>query len=106
MITTLDNTLGSQSLQLVKLEDWDSWYFSQYCKYGIFGGTPVDFMHVFKQGILKHCLSLFMDSLTDTQKAKLDSMAAYCYKNYCQTGGMVWQVWNRRQQMRRQEPHL
>ena len=56
------------------------------CKYGIFGGTPVDFMHVFKQGILKHCLGLFMDSLTPTQKAKLDSMAAYLYKNYRQTG--------------------
>ena len=48
---------------------------------------PVDFMHVFKQGILKHCLGLFMDSLTPTQKAKLDSMAAYLlYKNYRQTG--------------------
>ena len=47
---------------------------------------PVDFMHVFKQGILKHCLGLFMDSLTDTQKANLDSMAAYLYMNYRQTG--------------------
>ena len=59
------------------------------CKYGIFGVTPEDFMHVFKQGILKHCSSLFMDSLTDTQKTKLDSMAAYLYKNYCQT--VMWQ---------------
>ena len=55
-------------------------------KYGIFGGTPVDFMHVFKQGILKHCLGLFIDSLTDTRRATLDSMASYLYKNYRQTG--------------------
>ena len=29
-------------------------------KYGIFGGTPVDFMHVFKQGILSQALSGFV----------------------------------------------
>ena len=31
------------------------------------------------------CL-LMVDSLTDTQKAELDSMASYLYKNYCQSG--------------------
>ena len=34
----------------------------------------------------KHCLGLFIDSLTDTRRATLDSMASYLYKNYCQTG--------------------
>ena len=56
---TLQNLSQHQLDNAFSRLDWGG------CIYGVFGGTPVDFMHVFKQGILKHCLGLFMDSLTD-----------------------------------------
>ena len=36
------------------------------CKYGIFGRTPVDFMHVFKQGIASQALFGLVHGFSDT----------------------------------------
>ena len=53
-------------------------------EYGLLGCTPPDILHVVRKGIVEWTVKSVLENLTDTSKAKLDSLAFKYYQTHHQ----------------------
>ena len=52
---------------------------------GIFGATPVETMHTFREGLIEHVTSLVLDNVPVSRKAALDTLAVQFHQQHRQT---------------------
>ena len=54
-------------------------------KFGIFGSTPVETMHVFQKGMIEVVTFLVLENVPDSKKAQLDALAVKFHETHRQT---------------------
>lgn len=52
---------------------------------GIFQLCPVDLMHAYLEGVMKHAITALIDPMTDMQKVEMDRTCAHLFRNYRQS---------------------